>query len=250
MNKKLQKYIYLSILISITIILSLIPQLGFIQIGPISFTIIHAVVIIGIITLDLTSSLILGATFGIGSFIASFIYGATPIDLLFHNPLVSILPRIGFALYGYLMKILIYKINKKNNDLLNYYLYVFIIALFLFLNYYLIAILNISYLFKLVLNICSLVFNSLLFILAYWFKKILSPNLFIATMATIIHTILVLLAISIFVSSDNILFGLLTLIKLVVATNTLFEIIVSLILTVSYTKVLKNYLGGSNDYFI
>lgn len=90
-----------SILTAIIIVMSLVPNAGFIHVGVVSITIVHIPVLIGVLLLPLAYAIFLGFVFGMGSMIASFMYASTPIDLAFHNPLVSVLPRILFALAAF-----------------------------------------------------------------------------------------------------------------------------------------------------
>lgn len=90
-----------STFVAIILIMSLIPQLGFITIVPgVSLTIIHIPTLIGIFLLKPRSGFILGVAFGVGSLIAAFLYGG-PLDLAFQNPLVSVLPRAIFGIVAY-----------------------------------------------------------------------------------------------------------------------------------------------------
>lgn len=94
-----------AILIALLLVMSLVPFIGFIQIGPVAITLTHIPVIIGAIALGPVSGAILGLTFGVGSWLAAVFRAATPIDLLFVNPLVAILPRLLFGvLVAYLWK--------------------------------------------------------------------------------------------------------------------------------------------------
>lgn len=92
-----------SIFAALILLLGLIPQIGFIRLGPVAITIVHIPVLIGIMVLPFWHALGLGVTFGISSLIASYIYGTTPADLAFQNPLISVLPRIIFALFAFLI---------------------------------------------------------------------------------------------------------------------------------------------------
>lgn len=103
MMKKTQELILVSLFSSIILMLSLIPNLGLIVVfGGVSLTIIHIPVLIGVMTFKrLTNVLILGFVFGLGSFLAALTRGSTPIDLAFVNPLISILPRMLFAVAAF-----------------------------------------------------------------------------------------------------------------------------------------------------
>lgn len=83
---------------AIIMLMSLIPQLGFVTILPgVSVTLVHVPTLIGIFILSRKYAIMLGLFFGVGSWIASLLYAATPFDFAFQYPWISILPRILFA---------------------------------------------------------------------------------------------------------------------------------------------------------
>ena len=94
--KKTFNLVLFSTFASIILLLSLIPNIGYITIIPglSAVTIIHIPVLIGIIFLPFYYSLGLGLTFGISSFIAAFLYSKEPFGL-FQNPLCDRLIRIS-----------------------------------------------------------------------------------------------------------------------------------------------------------
>lgn len=95
MNTK--KLTFNAMFAAIIIVMSVVPFLGFIQVGPTAITITHIPVIIGAILLGPSSGAFLGFIFGLGSLYAALTRGATPIDALFINPLISVLPRVIFG---------------------------------------------------------------------------------------------------------------------------------------------------------
>lgn len=91
-----------SIFAGIILIMSLVPQLGFIRFMPgVSIVLVHVPVLIGVFLLPRKYGALLGLFFGVGSLLAAVIYGAQPIDLAFINPLISVVPRILFAVGAY-----------------------------------------------------------------------------------------------------------------------------------------------------
>jgi uncharacterized membrane protein len=87
---------------AIILLMSLIPQLGFVTVLPgVSVTLVHIPTLIGIFILSRKYALMLGLFFGVGSFIASLLYAATPFDFAFQYPWISILPRILFAFVAF-----------------------------------------------------------------------------------------------------------------------------------------------------
>lgn len=104
MNRKKQMFEFTltSIFGAIILLLSLVPNLGFITVLPgVSITIVHIPVIIGVFILGLKGGFVLGLFFGIGSLLASLIYAKTAFDLAFIYPWVSVLPRILFGLLAH-----------------------------------------------------------------------------------------------------------------------------------------------------
>jgi len=97
-NKQVYELVLTSIIGAIILFLAIIPNVGFIQILPgVAVTIMHIPVIVGVFLLSLKYSLVLGFLFGLGSFIVALTRPATPFDMAFQNPLISILPRVLFA---------------------------------------------------------------------------------------------------------------------------------------------------------
>ncbi len=97
----------LAMLCALTALLGLIPNIGIIQVGPVSITILHIPVIIASVLFDVTGGAITGLVFGLTSMFVAATRGATPIDLLFVNPLISVLPRFLFGITcGLLCKVI------------------------------------------------------------------------------------------------------------------------------------------------
>jgi uncharacterized membrane protein len=102
MFKNTKELVFLSMFSAIILMLSIIPNLGFILLFPgISITIIHIPVLVGVMIVSRKQSLILGLMFGIGSLTAALMRASTPIELAFINPLISVLPRLLFAWFAY-----------------------------------------------------------------------------------------------------------------------------------------------------
>ena len=91
-----------SIFASIILLMSLLPQVGFVTLMPgVSVTLVHIPVLIGVFLLPRNHAITLGLFFGLGSMIASYLYAANPIDLAFQLPWISVLPRVLFAAAAY-----------------------------------------------------------------------------------------------------------------------------------------------------
>ncbi len=83
---------------AIIITMALVPNIGIITVGPISITLLHVPVIVAGIAFGMRSSLITSITFGISTMVVAMMRSVTPIDVLFTNPILSVLPRFLFGL--------------------------------------------------------------------------------------------------------------------------------------------------------
>lgn len=100
-NEKVSEMTLLAMFIAIIIVMGMIPYVGFIPIFGTTVTTIHVPVIIGAIYGGkrfggARFGLILGFFFGLMSLIRSFL-PFFPLDVLFQNPIVAIIPRILFG---------------------------------------------------------------------------------------------------------------------------------------------------------
>lgn len=99
--KNTKELVFNAILVGMIFIMAWVPQLGYINIfGFVGITIIHIPVLIGALIYK-RSGLVLGTAFGLSSLMIALIRPTTPIELLFQNPLVSLVPRMifGFSIY-------------------------------------------------------------------------------------------------------------------------------------------------------
>lgn len=110
-NESIKKITFCGILIGLIVIMSF-TQIGFITITGISITLIHIPVLIGSIVLGKKYGAILGFIFGGCSLILAFMNIAT--NAPFTNPLLSILPRIGFGFLVFPLYNLFKKIIKND----------------------------------------------------------------------------------------------------------------------------------------
>ncbi|MEC9485027.1 MAG: ECF transporter S component [Candidatus Izemoplasma sp.] len=98
-NLRVKEITLTAVLTAIIIVLGAVPQLGFIQITPmVGLTIIHIPVFIGAYFGGRYVGGFLGFVFGFTSFLVALTRPSAPLDPVFTNPLVSILPRflVGF----------------------------------------------------------------------------------------------------------------------------------------------------------
>lgn len=116
-NNKVRKLVILGLMLAITIILDLSP-FSAIPIGSVSATIVHIPAMITGIILGPLYGLIMSGLFGLVSLIHAATRPASPLDPLFINPLLSVVPRllIGvIAYYGYRGTVLLWEVVFKGN---------------------------------------------------------------------------------------------------------------------------------------
>ena len=111
-NVNVRKMAIIGVLSAVSIMMSMIPGIGYIPIGPTNATIMHIPVIIG----SIIEGPIVGATVG-------FIFGLTSLikaltqptitSFAFINPLVSILPRVLIGVLAYYIYEFTMKLTKK-----------------------------------------------------------------------------------------------------------------------------------------
>lgn len=116
MRTRTQSITILGLFSGIIFLMAVVPQLGFIQIGFIALTIIHIPVLIGGHFGGKRVAIGLGLAFGLASFSQALIRPVTPVDLLFQNPLISVLPRF---LFGVILAQLTLKFKVFESDYLN-----------------------------------------------------------------------------------------------------------------------------------
>lgn len=109
-RNEIRDLVMISMLIAIIIVMTVVPGLGYIPINPtLNLTIIHIPVIIGAALFGKKHGMILGLAFGLSSIAIAYLRPASPFDLLFQNPLISVLPRFIFGLSIYY----VFELSKK-----------------------------------------------------------------------------------------------------------------------------------------
>ena len=101
-----------ALFLALFILFTFVPWLGYYQVGPISFQVVHVFVLIGAAIFGWKKGLLYGFIFGLLSLLKAISYPGT-LDFAFINPFVSILPR---ALFGFLAGF-IFDIIKKHASL-------------------------------------------------------------------------------------------------------------------------------------
>ena len=107
-----RKMTVIGVLSAISIMMSMLPFIGYIPIGPIKATIMHIPVIIGAIIEGPVVGAIIGLIFGLTS-LWNAITQPVVLSPLFYNPLVSVLPRILIGIVAYYVYQGVYKVSKK-----------------------------------------------------------------------------------------------------------------------------------------
>ena len=200
-NRATLDLVIAAIFIGITLVLTLVPNLGYIPVGIASITIVHIPILIGIFVLPFYYGLALGLTFGLSSLLRAFMPGSL-FDPLFQNPLISVLPRVLFAAAAFGLFHLI-KAFAKTFDCASHTIDMVIVILV-----FLTLIFGFNYIAK--NNRLSIIWFTILgqylscgIVLLYIaarikYKKEFSPIVSSFVMSTIMHTILVLGALAIF----------------------------------------------------
>ena len=95
-----RKLAIIGMLGGISIILGVTP-LGFIPLGPVKATIMHIPVIIGSIVEGPLVGLFIGLIFGGFSMFQAYVMPTSPVQVVFMDPVVAVLPRLLIALVSY-----------------------------------------------------------------------------------------------------------------------------------------------------
>ncbi len=112
-DKKVLEMTSMAMFIALIAVMALVPYLGFIQVFAISATIIHTPVIIGTLFGGRKVGLGLGLAFGLSSWIVAMMRASTPFDLMFLNPILSVVPRIIFGLSIWYIFVLVNRLVKN-----------------------------------------------------------------------------------------------------------------------------------------
>lgn len=107
-----RKMTVIGVLSAISIMMSMLPFIGYIPIGPTKATIMHIPVIIGAIIEGPVVGATIGLIFGLTS-LWNAMTQPTITSIFFLNPLVSILPRVLIGVVAYYVYQGIYEISKK-----------------------------------------------------------------------------------------------------------------------------------------
>ncbi len=131
----IQTLTLLSVFSAIILLMTFVPSIGYITFGPLSMTLIHIPVLIGVFLLPKRYSWILGLVFGVGSLVKAAVQPVGLLDPAFVNPLVSVLPRIAFVIAAAWLFELFKLIDRKLKQP-DIYIFGFVSMITLFAVYY------------------------------------------------------------------------------------------------------------------
>lgn len=110
-NRNVFQMTIIAMLVAILIIQTFVPVLGYIPLGPIDVTIVHITVILSAILFGNKTGVIIGAVWGILSMIRAYTQ-PTPFNVVFLNPLISVLPR---AIVGWVSGLVFEALEKRTS---------------------------------------------------------------------------------------------------------------------------------------
>lgn len=113
-QKKLnvRKMAIISVLSAVSIMLAMIPFVGYIPLGFVDITIMHVPVIIGAVVEGPLVGAAVGLIFGLTSLFKAFTQ-PTLTSFCFMNPIISVFPRIFIGIFAYYAYFIAFKLCKK-----------------------------------------------------------------------------------------------------------------------------------------
>lgn len=255
-KKNVFNMVLFSTFASIILLMGLIPELGFITFIPgiSSITIVHIPVLIGVMLLPLGYSMMLGLMFGLSSWIASFMYAKTAFDYAFQNPLVSVVPRILFAVAAFFVVRGLIELSKrfKHGNIITFILITIISSIFMFFaGKGLIEVTGWKALWVYLatgLLLVALLGLYLFYLLKRKDKKLLYvPSSFI--LSTLLHTLLVLTMVAIF---KPVAYGenadIMGIILMILGANGMIEPLAAILIGTPIVFALMNLIDRKEDY--
>ena len=117
-NKKIKTIVYDAMFLVLIILFTAVDYLGYINIGVVSFTTIHILVLIGAALFGWKRGTIYGFIMGVSSLIKAIQYPGTA-NYFFINPFISILPRVIFGLVsGFVFDLVRKNVSQKTYNYL------------------------------------------------------------------------------------------------------------------------------------
>ncbi len=111
-----RRLVLMAILLAVLLLLSVTP-ISYIGVGPVSITIAHIPIFIALLCEGLGAGLLMAFFFGAISFLRAWT-PTKPLDILFTNPLVSILPRLLIPIIAWAAYKAVRKLVKPTNLML------------------------------------------------------------------------------------------------------------------------------------
>ena len=104
-----------AIFLAIIVLMTFVPNIGYLSVfgGVITFTLLHLPVILGASLSGWKRGALYGLAFGIFNWIRALTAATSAFDMLFMNPLISILPRFLFGLIAGLLFEILRKVKSK-----------------------------------------------------------------------------------------------------------------------------------------
>ena len=115
-NNNIFQLTIMSMLIAILIVQTFIPMFGYIPLGPIDVTIVHITVILTAVLFGSKHGMIIGTVWGLLSMFRAYIQ-PTPFNVVFLNPIISVVPRL---LVGWISGLLFVLIRNKTSKKISY----------------------------------------------------------------------------------------------------------------------------------
>lgn len=110
-NRNVFQMTIIAMLVAILIIQTFVPVLGYIPLGPLDVTIVHITVILAAVLFGNRTGLIVGTVWGLLSMIRAYTQ-PTPFNVVFLNPLISVLPR---AIVGWISGVVFEALDKRTD---------------------------------------------------------------------------------------------------------------------------------------
>ncbi|MCD8209814.1 MAG: Sapep family Mn(2+)-dependent dipeptidase [Coprobacillus sp.] len=116
-NKAIVQITTYAMILALILLMTFIPQIGYITVGPISITTIHLVVLVCAVVFGWKEATVAGLIFGLACLLKAFALPTAVTDVYFQNPLISVVPRL---LFGFIAGWTFEGIKRISNNSLRY----------------------------------------------------------------------------------------------------------------------------------
>lgn len=223
----LREFIGIALFIAIISVMAAIPQIGYIKVPflPFDITLLFVPVLVGSALYGKKGALILGLCFGLSSLAVAWLRPSTPFDLVFRNPLISVLPRVLFTIiFLYLLD----ATKKVRPHIIGILVsVVFTVMLVLFIIYNLSSTI-------LILTGFLIGISVVLSVISYKYESAKIVYVLPTFLSILLHSFMVLLAIVLLYSSTLVdtfnIKNIFNVISLIIVTNSMFEATISAII--------------------